>query len=39
MYTYNPICIKIVSQLSYGFKSLQSFGDTTKKKIKITIST
>ncbi len=31
MYTYNPICIKIVSQLSYGFKSLQTFGDPTKK--------
>ena len=31
MYTYNPICIKIVRQLSYRFKSLQTFGDLTKK--------
>ena len=31
VYTYNPICIKIVRQLSYGFKSLQTFGDPTKK--------
>ena len=38
VYTYNPISIKIVRQLSYRFKSLQTFGDPTKK-IKITIST
>ena len=31
VYTYNPICVKICSQLSYGFKSLQTFGDPTKK--------
>ena len=31
VYTYNPICIKIVRQLSYEFKSLQTFGDPTKK--------
>ena len=31
VYTYNPICIKIVRQLFYGFKSLQTFGDPTKK--------
>ena len=31
VYTYNPICIKIVRQLSYRFKSLQTFGDPTKK--------
>ena len=32
--TYNPICIKIVNQLSYGFKSLQTFGGPTKKNQK-----
>ena len=31
VYTYNPICIKIVRQLFYGFKSLQTFGEPTKK--------
>ena len=31
VYIYNPICIKIVRQLSYEFKSLQTFGDPTKK--------
>ena len=31
VYTYNPICIKMCSQLSYGFKSLQTFGEPTKK--------
>ena len=31
VYTYNPICIKIVRQLSNRFKSLQTFGDPTKK--------
>ena len=31
MYIYNPICIKIVNQLSYEFKSLQTFGDPTQK--------
>ena len=31
VYTYNPICIKVVNQLSYGFKSLQTFGESTKK--------
>ena len=31
VYTYNPVCIKMCSQLSYGFKSLQTFGEPTKK--------
>ena len=31
VYTYNPICIKMCNQLSYGFKSLQTFGEPTKK--------
>ena len=31
VYTYKSFCIKIVRQLSYEFKSLQTFGDPTKK--------
>ena len=31
VYTNNPICIKMCNQLSYGFKSLQTFGEPTKK--------
>ena len=31
VYTYNPIWVKMCSQLCYWFKSFQTFGDPTQK--------